>query len=726
MLSSPRQSRRIRRQRVFGGSRRQKRAARELPSPAPRRWKAHARGGRSRSPCACKPRSWSGYRTSQTPLAQPLETAIRCFRRAAAAPLSSDLLPSATPSFRFLARPATISAAAAFSSATSRKGLGIPSSTLRSAIALASASPPFRASPPTRLRPASSGVTSKVRILPFSSAATKVGPVRVISSRPSEPCTTQTDSAPRFFSTCASGCTHCRENTPTICRLTPAGLDSGPSKLKIVRVASSTRVGPTFFQAGWCDGANMKPMPASVTQGPTCSGVMSILTPSEDSTSAAPERDESARLPCLATGTPAPATMNEAQVETLTEPEPSPPVPTTSIASGGASTRSILERVAETAPVISSTVSPRTRSAISKPPICEGVASPDIMLSKAEAASSRDSVAPVATFPMIAFRSSIACFRECSVIRARHLCEGRLVDGGADVAFELGDILPDLFIGQSALEGFLQFLHVIRGKVDRRHADIGDAEYDPLAVAGTGGLSDAILGGAKRRRNRAGRHAGRRGVTPESAGGFHLRPDACRLVSEVAALFELLHHFGGLGPQLARDLVVAPSGLDLVLDLVEAAFARWRDAENVVPDIAAVERNRIVVDADVAVEGLRDDIETARNVVAQLTARGAAGAIDGVDGDGGEPEFLGGFDHPGAAAALVFHLVAQFGCLGARALGGNFLLQVRGDGFIGRLDARLDLADLDQRYAELALHRLADFAGRQRKRRVGNRGIDHG
>ena len=87
-------------------------------------------------------------------------------------------------------------------------------------------------------------------MVPFSSAATEVGPVRVISSSPSEPCTTQTESEPRFFSTCASGCTHCLENTPTICRLTPAGLDSGPSRLKIVRVASSTRVGPTFFIAG--------------------------------------------------------------------------------------------------------------------------------------------------------------------------------------------------------------------------------------------------------------------------------------------------------------------------------------------------------------------------------------------------------------------------------------------------------------------------------------------
>ena len=107
--------------------------------------------------------------------------------------------------------------------------------------------------------------------------------------------------------------------------------------------------------------------------------------------------------------------MKDAQVETLTEPEPSPPVPTMSTASEGAFTRSILARIADTAPVISSTVSPRTRSAINSPPICEGVASPDIMLSKAEAASSRDNVAPVATLPMIDLRSSIACFRIDSV-----------------------------------------------------------------------------------------------------------------------------------------------------------------------------------------------------------------------------------------------------------------------------------------------------------------------
>ena len=47
-----------------------------------------------------------------------------------------------------------------------------------------------------------------------------------------------------------------------------------------------------------------------------------------------------------------------------------------------------------------------------------------------------------------------------------------------------------------------------------------------------------------------------------------------------------------------------------------------------------------------------------------------------------------------------------------------------GEAFIGRFDPGLDLADLDQGDAELALYRLADLAGRQREGRVRDRGID--
>ena len=57
----------------------------------------------------------------------------------------------------------------------------------------------------------------------------------------------------------------------------------------------------------------------------------SMRTPSASSTSAEPDFDVIARLPCLATGTPAAATTSAAVVEMLNVPEPSPPVPTTSI-----------------------------------------------------------------------------------------------------------------------------------------------------------------------------------------------------------------------------------------------------------------------------------------------------------------------------------------------------------------------------------------------------------
>src|SRR5262249_55413676 len=57
---------------------------------------------------------------------------------------------------------------------------------------------------------------------------------------------------------------------------------------------------------------------------------------------------------------------------------------------------------------ISSTVSPRTRSAIKRPPICEGVASPDIIRSNACVDSSRLSAAPLATLAISALKSSMA------------------------------------------------------------------------------------------------------------------------------------------------------------------------------------------------------------------------------------------------------------------------------------------------------------------------------
>jgi hypothetical protein len=87
-----------------------------------------------------------------------------------------------------------------------------------------------------------------------------------------------------------------------------------------------------------------------------------------------------------------------------------------SIAPSGASTGNMRARIAPTAPTISSTVSPRTRSAIRKPPICDGVAAPDMMISKAARASSRLSASRAATLATNGFKSLMS-----SLLR-RHRC----------------------------------------------------------------------------------------------------------------------------------------------------------------------------------------------------------------------------------------------------------------------------------------------------------------
>ena len=100
-------------------------------------------------------------------------------------------------------------------------------------------------------------------------------------------------------------------------------------------------------------------MPASRRQCVAPSGSRSIFTPSASSTSAAPLLEDMLRLPCLATGTPQPATTKDTAVEMLSVPWPSPPVPHRSIAPGGASIAFMLARMTRAAPTISATVGPR-------------------------------------------------------------------------------------------------------------------------------------------------------------------------------------------------------------------------------------------------------------------------------------------------------------------------------------------------------------------------------
>ena len=224
-------------------------------------------------------------------------------------------------------------------------------------------------------------------IWPSCSAATWLSSAIDSSSVPSPPCTSQADVDPRSRSTSAMGRSQSALNAPVSWRRTPAGLVSGPNRLKTVRVPSSVRGGPTWRIAGWCIGAIMKQMPAWSSARCATAGPPSTLMPIWVSASAAPDFDDRFRLPCLATGTPAPATTKAVAVEMFSVPLPSPPVPTMSIAPSGAVTRFMRARMARAAAAISSTVSPRTRKAISRPPIWAGVAAPSNSAEKAASAS---------------------------------------------------------------------------------------------------------------------------------------------------------------------------------------------------------------------------------------------------------------------------------------------------------------------------------------------------
>src|SRR5262245_10254425 len=102
----------------------------------------------------------------------PSDALINRCRRLSASPESIDFCASATACLRSAARPATTRPAAALRIETSRNGPLRPLSTSMSAWAFSFASPPRRASGLTRCSPTSSGVISKVRTAPRSSAAT--------------------------------------------------------------------------------------------------------------------------------------------------------------------------------------------------------------------------------------------------------------------------------------------------------------------------------------------------------------------------------------------------------------------------------------------------------------------------------------------------------------------------------------------------------------------------
>lgn len=109
-----------------------------------------------------------------------------------------------------------------------------------------------------------------------------------------------------------------------------AGLISGPSTLKMVRVFRALRTGMAWRMALWYWGANRKQTFSSSRQRRAMAGLISRRTPNLSSRSEDPVLEETLRLPCLATLMPHSAPTSADRVETLMVCRPSPPVPTIS------------------------------------------------------------------------------------------------------------------------------------------------------------------------------------------------------------------------------------------------------------------------------------------------------------------------------------------------------------------------------------------------------------
>ena len=114
-------------------------------------------------------------------------------------------------------------------------------------------------------------------------------------------------------------------------------------------------------------------MPTELMQCCTVVTSASMLTPKAANTSALPDLELTARLPCLATLAPQAANTKATAVEILKVPKPSPPVPQVSIKGERWGVIGVMRlRIAKAAPPISSLLSPLQRKATKKAAIWTG------------------------------------------------------------------------------------------------------------------------------------------------------------------------------------------------------------------------------------------------------------------------------------------------------------------------------------------------------------------
>ena len=185
---------------------------------------------------------------------------------------------------------------------------GCPRSTPRTMTALSAALPPCSSSRRQRVNPNCSGSRMYSFTWPSRNSATLVGPQREISSKSFQTVHDHGARAAEIFQHMGDRPRRARRcKCRSIDSWPLPGLVSGPKRLKIVRMPISRRGCTAYFIASWSSGANRKPMPIFAMHCSTRSFGASTLTPRAPSTSALPDWLDTERLPCLATGTPAPA-----------------------------------------------------------------------------------------------------------------------------------------------------------------------------------------------------------------------------------------------------------------------------------------------------------------------------------------------------------------------------------------------------------------------------------
>ena len=182
--------------------------------------------------------------------------------------------------------------------------------------------------------------------------------------------------------------------TPTALARGRPGLVIGPRMFITVGTPRPFLASAAKRIEGWNTWANRNVIPISPTSCSTAGTGRSRRMPSASRTSAEPDFELEARLPCLTTVRPVEAMIIEAMVEMFTVCAMSPPVPTMSTARRVTWAGRAWATIASASAASSSEVTPLDCRATRKPASCTGVASPFMTSSIAQLAAAAERSSP--------------------------------------------------------------------------------------------------------------------------------------------------------------------------------------------------------------------------------------------------------------------------------------------------------------------------------------------